>query len=155
MNLSTAVFLISDEVRAIGVTFDQGNERTESVEYTYKTCDQTISVGDYVIVPVGASEKFKIVTVRSVDVDVNYNSDIQYKWVAAKFDPIVYIMQKEHEQRAIQEIKQIERRAKREQLRKDLVEFGGDEMAGVRFLAISNLSSSDDLAESTNNGTKE
>lgn len=140
MNLSTAVFLISDEVRAIGVTFDQGNHyRTEEKQYVYKTCDQAICVGDYVIVPVGASDEYKVAIVRSVDADVNYKSDIQYKWVVSKLDLAEYISLKEREQLAIQEVKRIERRSKREQLRKDLVEFGGDEIANVKFLTASNV----------------
>lgn len=140
MNLSTAVFLISDEVRAIGVTFDQGNHyRTEEKQYVYKTCDQSVCVGDYVIVPVGASDEYKVAIVRSVDADVNYKSDIQYKWVVSRLDLSEYISLKEREQLAIQEVKRIERRSKREQLRKDLVEFGGDEIANVKFLTASNV----------------
>lgn len=144
MNLSTAVFLISDDVRAIGVTFDQGNhDRIEEKQYVYKTCNQEICVGDHVIVPVGAFDEYKVAIVRSVDADVNYKSDIQYKWIVSKLDLTEYFSLKESEQRAIQEVKRIERRSKREQLRKDLMEFGGDEIADVKFLITSDVVNND------------
>ena len=47
MNYSTAIFLISDEVRAINVTYERDGDAKRTL---FKTFSKTIKIDDYVVV---------------------------------------------------------------------------------------------------------
>lgn len=96
MNLSTAIFLVNRDVRAIQVQYEKEEEYTAKQSaplpknYVFKTLDQTIKKGDLVVVPTDTRYKFTVVKVIEADVDIDYDSTTQYKWIAARFDPAVY-----------------------------------------------------------------
>lgn len=80
--------ILRNDTRTIGVNFfmDKGGVvGPDAREYTYIT-DIVVAVGDLVVVETGGA--FKVVKVSRVDDDLNIepNSDIEYKWVVSKVE---------------------------------------------------------------------
>ena len=125
MNYSTAIFLINDTARIIGVTYERGRggDETQGVDVkAYKTLDQSIKVGDYVVVPTTTRHEMTVCKVVEVDMDVDYDAPFEYKWIidtvyCANIENI-----KRQEAAAIVKIKSAEKRRKRVELRKSLLD---------------------------------
>jgi len=118
MNLTTAIFLVNRDVRGIAVKFGHNMDTTQDIRtaYTYKSLDQTIKKDDLVIVPSGTGHKFTIARVSDVDVDIDYESSIQYKWIAGKFDPQPYEDLLKKEEKVIEVVRKAEFGRKRKEL---------------------------------------
>lgn len=130
MNSSTAIFLVTDKVRAIRVSYDT-DERNNNPGYLFKTFDASIAKDDLVVVPTTTRHGFTICKVVEVDVDVDYTGGgIQYKWIAGKFDPSGYNQTLEQEQDIIDKVNRAERNRKRQELaaalKIDETEFGSN-----------------------------
>ena len=129
MNHSMDVFLISTQVRAVDVTYEAdppGGGKAKT--YTYKTFNQLIQVDDYVVVPTDTRHNMTVCKVVKVDVDPDFDSDYEMKWIigvvfTADFDSI-----KEQEAEAISKIKSAEKHRKREELRKALLADTGESL---------------------------
>ena len=109
MNNSATAFLLNDNVRAIACIFqpaqnqdffreknraskyrdfdeyeDDFDQDNKAKRYTYKSIDPTVKVGDMVVVECkGPSNNFDMAVVRvvEVDVDVDFDAGIDYKWI--------------------------------------------------------------------------
>ena len=114
MNLTTAIFLIDSSVRAIKVIY---NPDEPHKQYVFKTTDQSLQVDDYVVVPTDIKHKMTVCKVVETDVDVDYDSDIQYKWVVGKVDLKQYEAVLEIEKGKMAEVKKAETLSKRKELR--------------------------------------
>ena len=105
MNYSTAIFLDEkSEVRAIAVTYEEihtDQDTTKMMPYTApylstdklpagaivkKTLDQSIKVGDFVVVPTNTRHQMTVCKVVAVDVEVDLDSSAECHWVIAKID---------------------------------------------------------------------
>lgn len=117
MNFSTAIFLISDEARAVKAVYEDGD-----VAKTFKTMNPDIEVDDFVIVPTDTRHNMTVVKVVEVDVDVDFDDPKPMPWVIDVVDIDAHEMIKSQEEEAISMVKSAEKRRKREQLRKDLIE---------------------------------
>lgn len=118
MNYTRAIFLISDDVRAVMVTY----EDTENAPRTmYKTFDQSIKVDDYVVVPTDTRHKMTVCKVVEVDVDPDIESGSKLEWLVGTVDRASFVDIKRQEDEAIDKIKSAEKRRKREELRKALL----------------------------------
>lgn len=89
MNYSTAVMLINTNIRAIHVIYDADTETVKAKRHTFKTLDQSLKAGDLVIVPTDKDHRhgFTVSKVDDVDVDVDFDSNVQVKWIAGVFAP--------------------------------------------------------------------
>lgn len=132
-NHSTAAFLLNSDVRGIKVEYERSG-----TTYLFKSLDPTLKVGDLVVVPTKfeapvksayqsaaqaaaavqpeRGQLFTVVKVVEVDVDPDYDGDVQYKWIAAKFDPSDYEKTLEREKDALMQVKRAEVRRRREEL---------------------------------------
>jgi hypothetical protein len=74
--------ILREDTKTISVQFINGEGMTSSRNYTYIT-HLDVAVGDFVVVPSGGSDIWKICEVTEVHDDLNIepNSDIKYKWV--------------------------------------------------------------------------
>lgn len=74
--------ILREDTKTITVQFINENGVTASRGYTYIT-HLDVSVGDFVVVPSGSNDMWKICEVVHVDedLDIEPNSDIKYKWV--------------------------------------------------------------------------
>jgi len=123
MNYSTAIFLANDAVRAVNVSYDldpitgKGNRPF----YTFKTFDQSIEVGDFVLVPTNTRHKMTAVRVEEINVEVEPTSTIELKWVIQKLDTTLYEDTLKKEESMIATIKSAKRRREREKLQEELI----------------------------------
>lgn len=79
--------ILREDTKTISVQFINGEGITSSRNYTYIT-HLDVAVGDFVIVPSGGSDMWKICEVTEVHDDLNIepNSDIKFKWVVDVVD---------------------------------------------------------------------
>jgi len=116
MNYSSAVFLINKNIRAISCSYEP--EESKGKNYTFKSLDPTIKVGDLVVVQTDTRHKFTVVKVEAVDVDIDLDSSIQFKWIVSKVDLAAFDILLAQEADAIKTIRSAELRQKRDNLRK-------------------------------------
>lgn len=122
INPTLAIFMTDISVRMIAVQFPDSENH-----FAYKTLDQTIEVGDAVVVELPKGRRkasgqppFLVVPVVATDIEFNYGSNHNFGWVVGKVDTayIEGLMQQEAKimkvaQKASQEA---QRRAFRDEL---------------------------------------
>lgn len=138
MNYSTAVFLINDKLRALTAIYEPDVGTALAKREMFKTLDPTIKVGDLLVVPTDTRHKMTVVKVTEVDVDVDYDSPAQVRWVVGKVDDEPFKRITAQEEEAIKLMKNAEALDKREVLRKKMSAFRMDE---IKALPITDLSS--------------
>jgi len=134
MNHSLAVFLISKEVRAIKVVYKPGKD---AARYTFKTFDKSIAVDDFVVVPTGdknIDHMMKVCKVVETDIEPDFDSSSDFKWIVARVDKGDYETWLLQEEEAILKIRSAEKRRRRKELAKDLLDDEGTEE--LRALSI-------------------
>jgi hypothetical protein len=79
--------ILREDTKTISVQFSNENGMPSSRNYTYIT-HLNVKVGDFVVVPSGGNDLWKICEVMSVDeeLDIEPNADIKYKWVVDVID---------------------------------------------------------------------
>lgn len=122
MNYTTAIFLVREDVRAIAVSYEVDKDGKGVRPFTtFKTADQTVAVGDYVIVPTGTRHDMTVCRVEQVDIEVDLHSTAQVQWLVGIVDRTAYDAVVEAEERAIEAIKSAEKRRAREELAAKLI----------------------------------
>lgn len=88
MNYTTAVMLINTNIRAVHVIYEQDREGNKAKRVMFKTLDQDMKAGDLVVIPTDKDHRhgFTIAKVDAVDVDVDFDSNVQVEWIASVFD---------------------------------------------------------------------
>ena len=128
MNYSRAIFLISDDVRAVNVTYEDEDDAPRTM---FKTLNQDIKVDDYVVVPTNTRHKMTVCKVVDVDVEPDLESSSELKWVVGVVDRANFEEITRQENDAIDKIKSAEKRRKREELRKALLADAEDEIKAL------------------------
>ncbi len=128
MNYSRAIFLISDEVRAVDVTY---KEHDGAARTMFKTLDQDIKVDDFVVVPTETRHKMTVCKVAAVDVEPDLEDDKDIAWIIgivsrSNFDDIT-----RQENEAVAKIKSAEKRRKRDELREALLIDNGADLKAL------------------------
>lgn len=118
MNYSTAVFLINKHVRAVKATYEANDGAQQTL---FKTLDESINVGDFVIVPTDTRHKMTVCKVVEADCDIDMDSPVKVDWIIGKVDREVYETTLKNEAQAVQQIKAAELRKKREDLANNLL----------------------------------
>lgn len=121
MNYSTAIFLINPKVRAIAAIYEPDTDARKAPRTIFKTFDQTISVGDFVLVPTETRHKMTVNKVVDVDVEPDLESSVQMNWVIGTVDRLMYEDVLKQEARAIDLMKAAEKTHAREELRKKMM----------------------------------
>ncbi|HEY8066576.1 MAG TPA: hypothetical protein VIF40_17905 [Methylosinus sp.] len=137
MNYTTAVFLINKNVRAIRAIYEADEGGKKAPRETFKTLDQDIVVGDFVIVESGTRHNMTLVKVVEVDVDVDFDSVLPMKWVVDVVDATGHAGVLAKEEQAIQAIKSAELRKKRDDLRAALI-LDQEALTALPLAAIGN-----------------
>lgn len=132
MHSSNIVFLINDDIRAIRGKYDVNDGPT-----LFKTLDQTIAVGDMVVVQSGTRFNMTVVKVTEVDVDLDYDANAEVKWVVQKIDTDGFHETIDRENEAIAAVQAAERRRKKAELRQTMFK---DHEETINHLALSNQS---------------
>lgn len=142
MNYSTAVMLINTNIRAIKVTYELDTDKLRQQRYTYKTLDASIKVGDYVIVPTETRHNMTVCRVEEVDVDVDFEDSTEIKWIVDRVNKGDHDNILKEESKWIEALKQSEKRRKREEIKKSMLEMYQDE--GIEKLPIANMAAAVD-----------
>lgn len=121
MNYSTAIFLINPKVRAIAAVYEPDTDARKSPRTIFKTFDQTISIGDYILVPTETRHKMTVNKVVEVDLEPDLESHAQMNWVIGTVDRAAYEDVLAQETRAIDLMKAAEKTHAREELRKKML----------------------------------
>lgn len=132
MNYSTAIFLISDECRAVMAIYEADELSGKKAARTmFKTLDPDVKVGDLVIVPTDTRHGMTVVKVTDVDVEPDLQTSADIKWVVDKIDADNFDNLKAQEDAAIASIKSAEKRKQREELRKALIADAADDLKAL------------------------
>lgn len=135
VNPSLAVFLINREVRGVMCAYDfEDDKHTKPLHgktYLFKTLDQSIQKGDLVVVPTSTRVGFTVVKVIDIDVEPDYNSDIDYKWVVSKLDTSTYDGLIKKEEAGKQAIREAEKLAARNELKEKLFQFNEEKLKAL------------------------
>jgi len=123
-NLKAMVSALQSNMRTIKVSFTHGlHEGSKSAGklYTYKTRDESIKEGDWVVV--FAANEYKVCYVHSVDLipDIDVDAKSAYKWVVQKVDPTQYDLEMQTDQEAYQMLVEAEKKAQREKVKEMFV----------------------------------
>lgn len=133
MNYTTAVFLINKHVRAVLGTYEAEDNAKRTV---FKTLDETVQVGDFVVVPTDTRHKMTVCKIVETDVDLDFDSTVPVCWIIGKVDRVAHESVLAQEQVAIQAIKSAELRKKRDDLRQAMF---ADHLDTLKALPIAAL----------------
>jgi hypothetical protein len=121
VNYSTAIFLINPKVRAIAAIYEPDTDSRKAPRTVFKTFDQTISTGDYILVPTETRHKMTVNKVVEVDVEPDLESAACMHWVIGTVDRVAFEDVLTQEARAIELMKAAEKTHAREELRKKMM----------------------------------
>jgi hypothetical protein len=116
MNLSTAVFLINDQVRGVLATYEPDTNIKKSDRIFLKTMDPTIKIGDNVVVSTTTRHNRTVMKIVEVDVEPDFDDSTIIEWVISKVDEGTYAKLTAMEEEAKKVIASAEKRKKREEL---------------------------------------
>ena len=138
MNYSSAVMLINENIRAVKVVYEDEKESPNQPRVIYKTLDKSINVGDMVVVPTTTRLKMTVSKVVEVDVDVDFESGTELKWIVARVpvEEIDTILTEEA--KWIEALKASEKRKKREEIKASMLAMYKDD--GIEKMAIASMS---------------
>lgn len=132
MNYSTAIFLISDAVRAINISYEPNCNKRR----VFKTLDPNIKVEDFVVIPTGSRYKMTVVKVEEVDLDLDIDTPDEIEWIVGVVDRADFEEIEAQEADAIAKIKSAEKRRKREELRKNLLADAEDDLKALPIYSV-------------------
>ena len=132
MNYSTSVMLINTNIRAIRALYEpdligpNGTTIKKQTRTLFKTLDPSIKVGDLVIVPSSTRHGFTTNKVEEVDVDVDFEDNIEVKWIVDKivFDGYDTVLREET--KWIDQCKKAERRDQSQKLKDKMFAYYKD-----------------------------
>ena len=125
MNYSTTIFLISNQVRAVNVTYEAGENASKKM---FKTLDQDIKVDDYVVTPTDTRHKMAVCKVVDVDVEPDLESSVRIEWILGVVNTVDSDQVAQQEDDAITRIKSAEKNRKRKELRDALLADVGSDL---------------------------
>lgn len=139
MDNSLIVFLINDSARAIKGQYEDGGVKT-----LFKTFDATINVDDFAVVESSTRHELTVVKVTEVDVDINFDTEKNVKWVVQKIDMPPYKTVLTQEREAISAVQAAERARKKEELRATM--FANHETK-IKALSLSTAEQDEPISE--------
>lgn len=143
MNYTTAVMLINPNIRAIkaiyepDVTDQYGKVIKTGQRYIFKTLDTNIQKGDLIVVPTTTRHGFTVVKVEEVDIEIDFESSIELKWVVDRVCVSGYSNVQVEESKWIDALKASEKRAKREEIKKKMLDMYKDD--NIEKMAIAQM----------------
>lgn len=122
MNYSTAIFLVRKDIRAVAVSYEVDKDGKGVGPFVvYKTPNPNIDVGHYVVVPTDTRHGMTVGRVEEIDVEIDFDSPVQVKWIVDGVDRQAYEAVLAAEGEAITAIRSAEKRRKQEELAAKLI----------------------------------
>lgn len=138
MNYSTAVMLFNPNIRAIKVSYEKDTDKIIHPRYIFKTLDTAIKPGAYVVVPTGTRHHMTVVRVEEVDIEIDFEDELEIKWIIDKVNDAPHRTILAEEQKWISQMKAAEKRNKREEIASKMREYYKDEGIEKMPIAIMN-----------------
>ena len=127
MNYTTAVMLINEDIRVVNTIYEpQLENHPEQPKTSFKTLDKKVSVGDYVIVPSSTRHGFTVAQVADVDIEVDFESPKEIKWLVGNISRESYKNVIQEEGKWIAALKESEKRKKREEIKENMLGMFND-----------------------------
>lgn len=120
MNLSTAIMLVNDSVRAVRVEYDPENAKNNNPNVLFKTLDPSLKKDDFVVVPTHTRHGFTVGKVMDIDFRVDFSSATTFGWIAGKVDVEGYKGVLAQEAEVVDRIGKAEENRMRAELRKSM-----------------------------------
>lgn len=131
MHPSYNVFLINDEVRAIGVVYEPGDNVVPTL---FKTFDPDIKVDDYVVIETDTRFKMTVGRVKEVDIEVDLEAaSTKIGWIVDVVDRRTFLDIVDQEKEADEMIRNAQKRKKREELRDALIADQGEALKTLQI----------------------
>jgi hypothetical protein len=153
MNYSTAILLANSAVQVILASYDRdpdGKPLPGTIK-PYKTLDERLKVGDFVVVPTDTRHRMTVVRVEEVDHDLDLDYAHELQWVIDRVDMAAFEKIKAGEAEAIAAVKSAEKKARRdamaEKLKADNPAFANLGKVGAPALAAPAAPDVDPLPE--------
>jgi hypothetical protein len=122
VNLSTAIFLVNNDVQAVRVSYDVDAEGKPVGNLgTFKTFDKGLEVGAFVVVPTDTRHRMTVCRVEAVGVEVDLDSPVQMNWLVGQVDSAAFEAIATQEQAVIERIKAAEVTRKKRELAEKLL----------------------------------
>lgn len=137
MNYSRAVMLINENIRAIETIYEPDTDKVKATRKIYKSLDKSIKTGDMVIIPTTTRHGLTVVKVVGVDVDIDFESPEKIEWIVDKVNAAESSRILEEEEKWIEQLKAAEKRRKREEIKKSMLDMYQDD--GIEKLPIANM----------------
>ena len=148
-NLSTAIMLLDERVRAVAVTYekiDYDEDTTKQMKYSpaylasgklpkgavlFKTMDESIKVGSYVIVPTNTRHSMTVCKVVGVDVVVDFDDPNEIYWIVGTVDTAPFEQIRQDEEQVLIAMKKSADAKKREEARAAFAESVPDNLPRI------------------------
>jgi preprotein translocase subunit YajC len=101
MNYSTSVMLVNPNIRAVKCSYEPNKKDW----YIFKTLDNTVQKDDFVVINTDTRHGFTVVKVEEVDVEIDFDSNVEIKWIVSKVDLEAYTKIQQQEQELIEKIR--------------------------------------------------
>jgi hypothetical protein len=140
MNYSLAVLLLNDNCRAIKAIYEpdpKDDKAPKPKRELFKTFDETIAVGDIVMVPSGTRHNVTSVKVVETDVEWDVHTSGEVKWIIGKVDQSEFNKLKTLEENAISAIKESEKTAARKKMRSEMLQHMDE--AAIKQIDLANV----------------
>jgi len=135
VNYTRAIFLISDDVRAVLATYECGDNAARTM---FKTLDTEIKTDDYVVVPTNTRHEMTVVKVVAVDVEPDLEAGADLQWVIGVVNRVNFQQITNQENDAINKIKVAELKRKKRELRATMMEGFDDEIKALPIYTAEN-----------------
>lgn len=127
MNPSHAVFLVpNSKARSMLVEYEEGTPKK-----VFKTFDQDIEEGDFVVVPTNTRCGMTVVKVVEADNDFDLSSPTLMDWIVCKVDRDEYEQTLKEEAKLIKMVRQVDKRRRMAELGNALMEGMSDDEKGL------------------------
>lgn len=138
MNYSTAVMLFNTDIRAVKVSYDPTDKNSDGMPktYTFKTLDPDLKIGDFVSIPTDTRHKITVAKVEEVDAEIDFDADLEIKWIVSRVPLTEYEGILLDEQDWISQMKKAQNRKKKEDIKKNMIEMYQADGASLETLAI-------------------
>lgn len=147
---SLLVFLLDDKVKAVRAVYEKVDEPipaptpaaygedTKTARklqgFLFKTLDDTLFVGQLVVVPTDTRHGFTVVKIVEIDAEPDMRTDKEVKWVVGPVDVAEYHRVREGEQSILAKVAKQKLRKEREALRETLLGAEAAEFDEMRLL---------------------
>lgn len=92
----------------------------DAAETEFKTFDDTLEVGELVVIPTGTRHGFTVVKISAVDIAPDWESDKPIDWIAGKFDPSHYVGIQAQETKILETVSEAERAQRAKEIKETM-----------------------------------